>query len=437
MRITVPYGAVEREAECGGSLLGTLDIRDVPELPDLDQAIPDALEDPIGLERGVLEIARGAESVGIVVSDAFRATCVDRILPFLIAQLNEAGVPDEAIAFFFATGSHRAPAPKEQESILGTYVYRRFQGRLVVHDAHDYSGLAYVGTTSRGTPVELNARALACQRIIVTGSTVLHYFGGYGGGRKSIMPGLASAKTIAYNHAMNLAPGEDRLEPSVRIGALDGNPVAEDMLEAARFMRCDLLINTVINRAGRIAGIFCGELDAAHRAAARFAHELFAVSIDERADLVIASCGTAKNFVQSHKALFNAYQAVKPGGRIVFLAPCPEGLGGEQFVKWLRLGERSRIFAELRKHSEINGQTALSSIEKAPITLFVTEMNDEQVGLLHGRRAASLQEAIDVCCGDIEQSGIARPTFYLMPSASYTVPFLRGAGCAAGKQERT
>ena len=127
-----------------------------------------------------------------------------------------------------------------------------------------------------------------------------------------------------------------------------------------------------------------------------------------------------KNFVQTHKALFNAYQAVKPDGRIVLLAPCPEGLGGEQFTKWLRLGDRSSIIAGLRRESEINGQTALSTREKAPITLLVTEMGEEECALLGARKVGPLQEAVDLALAEVPA---AAPSIYLMPSAAYTVPF--------------
>jgi len=425
MQITMPYGPGQCHAELAwGRHLGTLDIRDVPELPNRDEAISHAIEHPIGLDKNIYEIVAPGETVSILVSDAFRITGVHHILPILVAGLNEAGVGDEAIAITFARGTHRPPTSDEQARILGEAMYRRFQGRTSVHDPADRTNLVHVGTTSRGTRVELNKRVLDCDRIVVTGAVVLHYFAGYGGGRKSILPGIASLDTIAHNHAMNLDPHEDRLNPAVRIGALDGNPVAEDMLEAALFAKVDYLINTVLNRHGRIARLFCGGLEAAHRAAVQYARDLFALTIDERADLVIASAGAAKNFVQCHKALFNACQAVKPEGRIVFVAKCHEGLGGELFEKWLRAGGRHGVFAALREHADINGQTALSSIEKARITSLVTDLSEEQVALLRGRKAPLMQHALDGARNDLQDAGIPDPTYYLMPSAAYTVPFL-------------
>ena len=229
---------------------------------------------------------------------------------------------------------------------------------------------------------------------------------------------------MAHNHALNLDKSADRIDPSVRIGVTEGNPVAEDMLEAARFHPPDLLINTVLNGDGAIAGLFTGEMEAAHREAADFARGLYAVSIEERADLVIASAGAAKNYLQSHKALFNAYQAVKPEGRIVFLAEAPEGLGGNKLAAWLRLGEPAQIMAALRERAEINGQTALSTREKARRAVLVTALSEADSTLIGARKAASLGEALAWCRAAFEKDGIVTPSFYVLPSASQSVPML-------------
>lgn len=420
MRLSLPYGegCLETEAPAG-TCLGTLDVADAPEVADVAAAVREALDNPIGLGHGIQDVVRPGETVAILVSDSFRETGSQWFLPVLADVLNDAGVPDESITIVFATGTHRPPTPEEEVGILGPAFAERFAGRRFTHDANDRDNLSLMGTTSRGTPVWINKRARDHDRLILTGAVVLHYYGGYGGGRKSIIPGISGIETIAHNHAMNLDPDTDRLNPDVRIGALDGNPVAEDMLEGARLARPDFLLNTVLNRAGRIAGVFGGDLDAAHRAAAAFARDLFAIRIRERADLVIAASSRTRNYVQTHKALFNAYQAVKPGGRIVLAAPCAGGVGGEQFVQWIRLGNRAAVIAALRRKSEINGQTALSTLEKTPITVMVTEMSDADVALLGARKAASLEHALALVRGALPE----RPTYYVMPSAAFTVPF--------------
>jgi nickel-dependent lactate racemase len=422
--VDVPYGAQTASATLpGGTLLGTLDVSDVPALPQLESEINDALENPIGQERSIFNIVSPGETVAIVVSDSFRQTRVDMVLPVLIAGLLDAGIDESDISFTYSTGTHRGPTPEEEQRILGDEIYQRFKDQTYTHDPRDTGNLAYVGSTARGTSVHINRRVHEADRIIATGAVVLHYFGGYGGGRKSIVPGVSSVETIASNHSMNLHPTEDKLDPAVRIGGIDGNPVAEDMLEAAKLTHVDCIVNTVLNRKGEIARVFAGDMEAAHAQACEYARELFAVEIDERADLVIAASPSTQNFVQTHKALFNSYQAVKPDGRIVLLAPCAEGLGGDQFGKWLRLGTREAIIAGLRKESEINGQTALSTTAKSPITVLVTEMDDDDVATLGARRADSLQAAIDLVVGELAAAGRPDPTCFVMPSAAYTVPF--------------
>jgi nickel-dependent lactate racemase len=209
------------------------------------------------------------------------------------------------------------------------------------------------------------------------------------------------------------------LDPAVRIGVLQGNPVAEDMLEAAQLVPVEGIVNTVLTADGSIAAVFAGDMVAAHDAACAFAQDCFAVSINRKADVVIAASAHTQNFVQTHKALFNAWQALKPGGRVILIAPCGEGLGGKQFEKWLAYETPDAIITALREQSDINGQTALSTREKAPSTVFVTELSPEDVARLGGRKAASLQEAIAVVLSEI---GETDPTCYVMPNAAYTVP---------------
>ena len=425
MQICMPYGNKALEVELvRGRHLGTLDVADTPGLPDPVQSLRIALDHPIGMPSRALDGFRGTDRIAVVVSDSFRTTRMEQLLPALLDGIQEAGGREENVFFLFATGSHRGPTEEEARRILGPSVYDQFHSRAFTYDPADTAQLVYRGTTSRRTPVYLNRRLLKADRVIVTGTVVLHYFGGFGGGRKAILPGLAGMESIAHNHSLNLHPTEDRLDPAVRIGVLDGNPVAEDMLEGARFCRVDFLVNTVLNRRGEIAGIFAGEMEAAHRAACSLAHEMYVVPISGRADIVVASAGNARNFIQSHKALFNAYQAVKPGGRIVFLTAAPEGFGGNKFAQWLSLGTRERIIAELRKNAEINGQTALSTLEKGPITLFVTELTPEQCALMGGRKAENLSGALDLAFDELRESGVAEPSYYLMPSASYSVPVL-------------
>ncbi len=422
MKIELPYGESVVEATADWIRpLGTLEVGETTTLGDVAASLLEGLASPIG-GLPLHDRLRPGGSVVIVVSDSFRKTCVDQFLPALLAWLAERGVGEEAITFLVATGSHRGPTPDELDGILGQSIHRRFIGRIHSHDPLDRDNLVHVGTTSRGTPVSLNKFAATADTLIVTGTVVLHYFGGFGGGRKSIVPGLAGLETIAANHALNLDPHEDTLNPDVAIGRMNGNPVAEDMLEGARLGPDAFLINTVLDRKGRIARIFMGDLVEAHEAACACSASLYTVPIREQADLVIASAGAAKNFIQSHKSLYNACQAARPGGRVLLATPAEEGYGGNKFADWLALGSRSAIIAALRQHAEINGQTALSTLEKARRTVFLTRMDAKLVEAMGGRRVDSLAEGLEMMRQDFANAGIERPSCLVMPSASVTVP---------------
>ena len=143
----------------------------------------------------------------------------------------------------------------------------------------------------------------------------------------------------------------------------------------------------------------------------------------KEADLVIAASTRTRNFVQTHKALYNAYQAMARAGRIVLAAPCPEGLGEEQFTQWLEFDDVDSIIAALRRESEINGQTALSTRAKAPHALVLTELARQDVERLGARKAESLQGAIELALHEIRAAGGEHPTYVCMPNAEYTVPF--------------
>ncbi|HOC72927.1 MAG TPA: nickel-dependent lactate racemase [Candidatus Hydrogenedentes bacterium] len=422
--LSLPWGAdtVTASHECL-DLLDTLTVREAAPLPDPANDMLRQLENSAESTSSALAGLFPGARVCIIVSDATRRTGVHLLLPALLDALAQRGVCREDVRFLVATGVHRAPTTAELERILGPPLYRDFADRIVAHDADDTDGLRFLGNTRRGTPVWINREALDADFLVVTGTVVLHYFAGYGGGRKAVVPGVAGRETIAANHALNLDPVSDRLNPAVRTGVTAGNPVAEDMAEAAAMVPVHLCVNTVLNRRGDICGVHTGTMAAAHAAACRQAASLYQVPLGESADLVVASAGSAPNFLQSHKALHNAWQARRPGGLVLLLAPCPEGLGGSGFARWLDLGDPAAVIAGLRAQADINGQTALSTLEKAPHTVLVSGLSAGDLGLLRVTGARSFQEGLDLCIARLRASGVVRPTVLLMPEAGYTVPW--------------
>lgn len=407
------------------NLLGSL--KPAAEPPPLDDAgILRALSAPTwpaGNGPTVFDVPAPGESVCVVVSDQTRYTGIEQVLPVILREWTRRGIRESDIFFLVATGIHRGPTDPELDAIIGPSLRNRFSGRIFSHNPDDSTCLMEVGRLKSGHLVRVNRRAMEADRLILTGTASYHYHAGFGGGRKAIVPGLASRDTIAYNHSRTLDPASDRIHPAVEIGRLDGNPVAESMIEGARLCAPDIIVNTVLTPADRLVGLFSGELDAAHRAACRMVGQVSRVDISERADLVVACAGRAPNWIQSHKALFNASRAAKPGGRIVLLAPCPEGLGNERFRHFVRMRDLAAIYRELRATTEINGQTALSTRMRGERAVLVTDMSTADRNDLGIETAPTPEAAIAVSLQRLRESGTPRPTCWFMPEAMHTVPF--------------
>lgn len=426
MNVTLPYAGEHMTADAGWlRCLGKLECRTAPVITNIEDALKHGLDNPIGIHGPLRQCCRPGDSVLIVVSDASRKTGIHLLLPHLLEWFDECGISSASVAFLVALGVHRATTSEERATILGPDIHSQFEGRIFNHNAYDASALVHVGATRRGTPVHLNRLLRAYDHLILTGTVTPHYFAGFGGGRKALVPGIAGATTIAHNHALNLHPTEDRLNSDVRIGRLDGNPVSEDLLEAARMYPPDFIINTVLDGEGNIVGLFTGEMDAAHRSACKLAEQICCLPIHEQANLVIAAV-TAPNFVQSHKALYNAYRAMKPpAGRIILVSPAHEGLGSRGFERYLEMKTPQAVIAALRRQADINGQTALSTLEKAPHTIMVTNMSDAAVALTGARKAETLEDAMMNARDFFRQAGVSQPTCWLMPEAAATVPTMK------------
>jgi len=363
----------------------------------------------------------------LVVSDAFRKTGLHCYLPELLDWLECRGITAELLSVLFASGAHRPPTAEEMQTILGGTVWEKLSRSVFTHDPADKAGLAYLGATVRGTPIWINRRLVACENVIVTGTVVPHYFAGFGGGVKSIVPGLAGLETIAANHSLTLDPEADRIHPAVRIGCIQGNPVAEDLREAAAAVPVTLLVNTVMTPDNRsVAMLWAGHAETAHAEACEWVRRHYMPEISARADIVLASAGPAANFLQSHKALYNAWLACKPDGVVVLDAPCPEGLGGTRFDRWLALGSVGEVARHLRKNPEINGQTALSTLSKAPRTILVSTGLDAQTGKLLGMaRANTISEGLKMAVDRLQaEKGNRKLRLVLLPEAYCCVPRL-------------
>jgi lactate racemase len=209
--------------------------------------------------------------------------------------------------------------------------------------------------------VEINRRVVDADRVILVGAIGFHYFAGFSGGRKGLLPACASNPAIQANHLLAFDRATLSKAAGVESGRLDGNPVSEDMEEAARLIGPTFLANTVLDGENRITGLYAGDWRAAHRRGCAEYLEAHSVPAAERRPLVVASCGGAPrdiNMIQSHKALEHARVVLEDGGDLVLLAECPEGLGRDDFLDWFVPGGADATARMLVEGYKINGQTA-------------------------------------------------------------------------------
>jgi nickel-dependent lactate racemase len=393
---------------------------------DLAAAYRRALEHPID-SPPLAEIVRPGESVAVTVSDITRGWQRNHLtLPVLIECLNDAGVPDDRITVIIAVGAHRQNSRDEFVELCGESVCHRV--RVVNHDAWDTDNMVPFGKTSRGTEVALNRLAAEADRLILTGGVIYHYMVGYGGGRKSVMPGVASLKTIQQSHmwAMTdrLGGGSNPLASNMKTR---GNPAHEDMMEVAAFIQPDFLVNVVPNLDGDITGIFAGNWVSAWTEATRMVDDIFGVPIEARADIVIASTGGYPkdiNLYQTQKTIDNAVYAMKPGGVAVVLAECPDIMEPREFFDWFDHPTALDLERAVREHFLISGWVAVRQLEycrQGTIILVTREDNLELARRAGVVPVASMDEALGMAYA---RCGADPPTVTVMPQGANTFPIL-------------
>ena len=419
MRVfSLPYGSgtVDLFLPRGVKFLGKLSPLDTPGLESFEESFITALRNPVSL-RSLKDICSPGDRVAVLVSDVTRSYKTQFFLPLLLDELNRAGVPDEDVFVVFACGAHRPQEKKEQIRILGQEVAERIS--YMDHDCRNREDHIYMGTSSRGTEVKLNKSVVEADKCILTGLVEYHYYAGFTGGRKSVLPGISAYETIQQNHRLLFKPG-------ATTGRLRGNPVHEDMLEAADMLKPDFLINIVLNAEGDAAGIFAGDYIAAHLEGCNLVEKIYGREIHKKADMVISSPGGYPkdiNYYQAHKALDNAFHAVREGGVIILLAECREGLGHEGFLHWFKYSP-SRAKEKLLEEFEVVGHNAYSTLLKAEKVhvIMVSSLPEKLSRHLPFQCVDDVEEAVKEA---VRLTG-ASPSAYLMPLAYSTFPVSPG-----------
>lgn len=382
-KMELKYGKSTVEIKFDGARsVKTLLENPMREIEDIEKEFRYCVEEGVIDSKPLKELITPDDPVTIVISDLTRFWMhQDVICGLLVKYLHEdMGIPFENIVVVIALGTHRKNSEEEKKTLTGEYVYNNV--KVVDHDC-DAKDLVYVGTTSFGTKVEVNPLAIGRKLIVIAG-TVHHIMAGYGGGRKSIIPGIASRETIKMNHIRALDPVNPKSDDRVGSGKTQNNPINLDMVEAGKLVDPVFGINICVNSASKHSGLFCGNFDASWKASCMYIQKSYGLPIDHEADVVFVSCGGYPkdlNFYQSTKSLFNAVKALKKGGTVVMLAECCEGSGARDFFDWIEPLKRGCLDESLRKDFTIGGYifyAACEIIRKGNI-LLLSQIDPEEV----------------------------------------------------------
>ncbi len=401
--------------------------KEVPEVTKTEEEIIlESLANPIGRPQ-LKEMVKPGQTVAIVVSDITRLWQRMYVyLPYIVKELNEAGIKDEDIRFIGATGFHRQMTEEEHAKLLGEELAQRF--KMFDHDCQDKENLTRLGTTKAGTPVYINKLAMDSDHIIITGCCTYHPFVGWGGGKKSILPGIAGFDTIQHNHFMCLTEevgGGQR--DVVRNANFDGNPVHEDMMDTASFVNPSFMFNVIMGYDGKIAHAIAGHYEEAHDHGCKIVEEMWGVPIPELGDLVIASQGGFPKdieFYQTGKAIYHAQDAIKHGGTMIVLSDCPEGLGPEH-AKDIFLGHETTVEREKDVRSLFSVPKYVSyyiceASDKYDI-IVVSSLDPKMLEKTRIRVVKTVEEALELT---YKEKGKDLKT-YLMPLGSSVLPILQ------------
>lgn len=371
--------------------------------------VEDALEHPVGSERlaGIIHEKQARNAV-VIVNDITRPTPYGDILPPLLEEIEQAGILRENITLVVATGIHRPHDMKDNLEAFGAEICQNY--RIENHNCD--GNLTSAGRLSNGLDLLINRTAAEADLLVTTGLVGLHYFAGYSGGRKSILPGIASRSVIEFNHKM-------MSDERAHLGNYENNPVSDLMIEAARTAGVDFIVNVVTQGHKDLVYCAAGDLEEAWLDAVHYCEDHNVVSIGQKADIVIAGCGGYPkdiNMYQSQKALDAAALAVKPGGTVLLAAECSEGLGEEKFKQWLdEAQDKQDIVERFFHHFELGGHKAYAivrTLDIANVKLY-SSLPESVVEKLYLKPVHNLQIALNEL---IDQYG-PQATIIFMPQA--------------------
>ncbi len=412
MKLEFGFGTTVQTVEVPEkNVMGILHANQVEHELEGEDEVRRALRSPIGAPL-IGEVVKPGEKIVIITSDITRPMPTYVVMPPLLDALYEAGVKKEDITLVFALGSHRKHTEEEMKKLAGERAFNEI--KCVDGDASD---CVHMGVTSHGTPVDIVRIVAEADRRICLGNIEYHYFAGYSGGAKAIMPGVSTKEAIQSNHSQ-------MVKAEACAGRLEGNPVREDIEEAGAICGIDYIVNVVLDEHKHVIYAAAGDKVEAHRAACKFLDKIYKKEIPERADIVLVSQGGAPkdlNLYQTQKALDNAKHAVKKGGVVILIGSCKEGLGSDTFEKWMTGAPTAHSMIErIQTDFQLGGHKAAAIamvLENADIYL-VSDMEDDFVRSIFLEPKHSAQEALDSAFEKLGNDA----TVLAMPYGGSTLP---------------
>jgi lactate racemase len=421
MRIKLAYGKTGLDLELPDTLdVTVVEPAFVPGLADPAQTLTASLRSPIGVPP-LRELVSAGDRVGIIFSDITRPTPHGLVLPAVLSEL--AHLPRENITFFAALGTHRRNTDAELRGMLGDGLVDRY--RIVQNDAFDPASHRYLGESSRGHAIWLNREMVECDVKILTGYIEPHFFAGFSGGGKAVMPGMAGLRTVLGNHDAAMIA-----DPHATWGVTHGNPIWEEVREVARWVGRSFLVNVTLNRDKEITGVFAGDPDQAHALGCAYVKQTAMVAVAAPFDIVVTTNSGYPldlNVYQAVKGMSAAALVVRPGGSIVIASECWDGIPSHGLYGQLLVDAgspqalldmicRPGFLKQDQWQAQIQAQIEL----KADVFLYSHLLAPEQV------QASLLQPC--ACVGDTVQELVQRygahARICVLPEGPQTIPYV-------------
>lgn len=414
MKIDVPYGKDGiMSAQLSDDVnVSFLEANDVP-IGDEEKNIRDAVNSPIN-SKSFKEFLSDAKKVLVIVNDATRPTPTKTVLKFIFEDLEKTDY-----SFIIATGAHRGPSEEEYIQIFGDF-YTAVKDRIIVHDARVKEEMVFLGNSTNGTPMYVNKAGVDADKIIIISSVEPHYFAGYTGGRKSFLPGIAGYDTIEANHKLALVPEAKAL-------SLEGNPVHEDMIDAIKTVKQEIFsIMTVLDKHHKVYATCCGHINDSFHAAIDSANEVFAATLDKKADIVVSVVKFPQDIdlYQAQKGIDNAKLALKEKGILILVAKCRCGIGGKAFADLLGSSDTPKAALDTIEKGYVLGYHKAAKMAEIGLWAHmwgVTDVEPDVISKLFIKPYSDLQTAMDEA---LKEKGKNADVLFLM-DGGLTVPLVK------------